>query len=84
MIALMSGLANDEIMLRLSRTDNTIVVGNDTISSLTTIEVATTLAFTAGIVEVFYRLFVNCLFIEVGSYLLNYRIIKVIAHLIAI
>lgn len=56
-IALMSGLANDEIMLRRSRTDSTIVAGNDTVSSLTTIEVATTLAFTTGIVEIVAGIF---------------------------
>ncbi|EJD74116.1 hypothetical protein LOAG_18525, partial [Loa loa] len=51
--AIMSALASDEIMLQqLEINDNDmIIVDNNTTSSLTYIEITTTLAFTTGIIE---------------------------------
>ncbi|KAK6106962.1 sulfate permease family protein [Brugia pahangi] len=51
--AIMSALASNEIMLHRSQTDDIIIIDNDnnTLSSLTHIEITTTLAFTTGIIE---------------------------------
>ncbi|CAG9532095.1 unnamed protein product [Cercopithifilaria johnstoni] len=49
--AIMCGLASDEIMLQQSGMDDTAVRSNNTIPSITYIEITTALAFTTGIIE---------------------------------
>uniref|UniRef100_A0A0R3RMA1 Sulfate_transp domain-containing protein n=1 Tax=Elaeophora elaphi TaxID=1147741 RepID=A0A0R3RMA1_9BILA len=49
--AIMSALASDEVMVQRSGMDDTVDVRNSTTSSLTYIEITTTLAFTTGIIE---------------------------------
>uniref|UniRef100_A0A915PLR8 STAS domain-containing protein n=1 Tax=Setaria digitata TaxID=48799 RepID=A0A915PLR8_9BILA len=51
--AIMSALASDEIMIQRSEMNDTIdIIDNRTISSISYIEITTTLAFTTGIVEI--------------------------------
>ncbi|MCP9260464.1 Sulfate permease family protein 3 [Dirofilaria immitis] len=49
--AIMAAFASGEIMQKQSEIDSIIVIDNNTVSSLTYLEITTTLAFTTGIVE---------------------------------
>lgn len=54
--AIMCALASDEVMLQhtgVNDYDTAIMGNNDTIPSITYVEITTTLAFTTGIMEVF-------------------------------